>query len=107
MYLLKNKKINKLDNHFFQIYNFGNIKINLFSYLLEKYLTSINELLTNSITNENKKKLFENSGFYKLDNEYVFLININEENEKIFYLKLNLGTDQITSNNKNEDYKVY
>ena len=107
MYLLKNKKINKLDNHFFQIYNFGNIKINLFSYLLEKYLTSINELLTNSITNENKKKLFENSGFYKLDNEYVFLININEENEKIFYLKLNLGIDQITSNNKNEDYKVY
>lgn len=69
MYLLKNKKINKLDNHFFQIYNFSNIKINLFSYLLEKYLTSINELLTNSITNENKKKLFENSGFYKLDNE--------------------------------------
>ena len=37
----------------------------------------------------------------------MFLININEENEKIFYLKLNLGTDQITSNNKNEDYKVY
>ena len=107
MFLLKTKKINKIDKHFFQIYNYGNIKIELFSYLLEKYLDSINNLLNNSITEENKVNLFKNSGFSKLDNDYVFLININEEEEKIFYLKLNLGTDKITSVNKNTDYQVF
>ena len=107
MFLLKNKKINTIDNHFFQIYNYSNIKINSFTNLLEKYVDSINKLLDNSITYENKNNLFKNSGFYKLDNEYVLLISINEEDEKVFYLKLNLGTDKITSMNQNEDYKVY
>ena len=107
MFLLQNKKINVIDNHFFQIHNYNNIKINNFSNLLKQYVDSINELLKNKITDENKINLFKNSGFYKLDNEYIFLINIKEEDEKVFYLKLNLGTDQITSKNQNEDYKVY
>ena len=34
--LLKYKLINKIDEHFFQIFNDGNIKIELFSYLLLK-----------------------------------------------------------------------
>ena len=41
MHLLKNKKINKIDNNFFQIDNYANIKINSFSYIMEKYLSSI------------------------------------------------------------------
>ena len=107
MFLLKNKKINKIDKHFFQIYNYGNTKIELFSYLFEKYLDPINNFLSNSITEENKINLFKNSGFYKLDNDYVFLITINEEDEKNFYLKLILGTDKISSVNKNTDYQVF
>jgi hypothetical protein len=36
--LLKYQLINKIDEHFFQIYNDRNIKIELFSYLLLNYL---------------------------------------------------------------------
>ena len=35
--LLKNQIVEKIDEHFFQIYNYGNIKVELFSYLLLKY----------------------------------------------------------------------
>ena len=106
-FLLKYKIINKIDEHFFQIYNLGNIKIEIFSYFLMKYLNSINNLLNNSLTNEEKIQLFQNSGFYKLNNEYVLLINVDENEEKIFYLKYNLGTKSITSLNKDERFKAY
>ena len=106
-FLLKYDIINKIDEHFFQIYNHGNIKIEIFSYLLKKYLNAINSLLNYSLTNEEKLQLFQNSGFYKLNNEYVLLINVDEKEEKIFYLKHNLGTKNLTTINKDERFKTY
>ena len=41
-YLLKHNIFNKIDKHFLQIYNSGNIKIELFSDIALKYLNSIN-----------------------------------------------------------------
>ena len=107
IFLLKYKKINKIDQHFFQIYNHGNIKIKLFSFLLLKYIDLINALLDKSINNKQKEELFRNSGFYKLNTEYVLLINFNEEDEKLFFLKYNLGKENITSKNNDDRYKVY
>ena len=105
--LLKYKLINKIDEHFFQIFNDGNIKFELFSYLLLKYKDSINNLLINSMTKEEKIKLFENSGFYEINNEYVLLINVKEEDEKYFYLKVNLCKNQVTSINDDKDFRAY
>ena len=107
VFLLKYKKINKIDQHFFQIFNHGNIQIKLFSFLLLKYIDSINGLLDKSINNKQKEDLFRNSGFYKLNNEYVLLINVNEEDEKLFFLKCNLGKASIISQNNDESYKIY
>ena len=104
--LLKNQIVEKIDEHFFQIYNYGNIKVELFSYLLLKYINLINEYLNSSISQKEKNKLFENSGFYKLNNQYVFLININEDDEKVFYLKMNLGQNNVTSRNKDINFEV-
>ena len=77
--LLKYQLINKIDEHFFQIYNDRNIKIELFSYLLLNYIDSINNFLNGSIKKEEKIKLFENSGFYKINNDYVLLLNVKED----------------------------
>lgn len=107
VFLLKYKLISKIDEHFFQIFNFGNIKIEIFSFLLSKYLNKINQFLNNSLSKEKKKELSQNSGFYKLNNEYVLLINVDEDDEKVFYLKANLGKNSITSLNKNENFKAY
>ena len=107
MFLLKYKLINKIDGHFFQIYNQGNIKIELFSFLLTKYLDSINKLLDNLLTDEQIKELFHNSGFYKFNSEYVFLITVDENEEKIFFLKHNLGKGNVTSINNDENFKIY
>lgn len=53
-FLLKYKLINNIDEHFFQIYNHGNKKIEMFSAQLSKYLKLINQLLQNSITEKEK-----------------------------------------------------
>ena len=71
-FLLKYKLINNIDEHFFQIYNHGNKKIEMFSAQLSKYLKLINQLLQNSITEKEKLALLNNSGFYKLNNENFF-----------------------------------
>ena len=107
IFLLKYKLINQINEHFFQIYNFGNTKIELFSFLLKKYLEMINNLLDNTLSNEQKQELYKNSGFYKLHNDYILLINVEEDNEKIFYLKQNLGVSSMTSKNKNKEFKAF
>lgn len=106
-FLLKYKLINKVDEHFFLIHNYGNKKIEMFSAQLSKYIKLINKLLQNSLTKEQKLELFNNSGFYKLNNEYIFLINVDEKEEKYFFLKSNLGEANITSINSDEKFKVY
>ena len=106
-FLLKYKLINNIDEHFFQIYNYGNKRIEMFSAQLSKYLKLINKLLQNSLTKKEKILLLNNSGFYKLNNEYIFLINVDEEEENYFFLKNNLGNVNITSVNSNEKFKVY
>ena len=106
-FLLKYKLINNVDEHFFLIYNHGNKKIEMFSAQLSKYIKLINKLLQNTLTKEQKLELFNNSGFYKLNNEYIFLINVDEEEEKLFFLKSNLGDLNITSINSDERFKVY
>ena len=106
-FLLKNGLIQNIDKHYFQIFNYGNKKNELFSNLLSQYLELINNLLKNSITKEQKLELFKNSGFYLLNNEDVLLINIDEKDEMLFYLKSNLGHKIITSINNDEQYKVY
>ena len=105
--LLKYQLINKIDEHFFQIYNDRNIKIELFSYLLLNYIDSINNFLNGSIKKEEKIKLFENSGFYKINNDYVLLVNVKEDDEKYFYLKINLCKNQVTSINNNKKFRAY
>ena len=107
IFLLKNGLIQQIDEHFFQIFNYGNIKIEIFSYLLLKCLKLMNEFLNNSLTEEQKLELFQNSGFYKLNNEYVLLLKINEKDEMLFYLKNNLGTNIITSINDDIDFQAY
>ena len=106
-YLLKHNIFNKIDKHFLQIYNSGNIKIELFSDITLKYLNSINNFLSGTLTKEQKKELFENSGFYKYNNEYLLLMFIKEEGPKLFYLKNGLINGKITTFNNNNDYKVY
>jgi large subunit ribosomal protein L4 len=59
------------------------------------------------MTKEEKIKLFENSGFYEINNEYVLLINVKEEDEKYFYLKVNLCKNQVTSINDDKDFRAY
>ena len=106
-YLLKHSIFNKIDKHFFQIFNSGNIKIELFSDITLKYLNLINDYLSGILTKEQKKELFENSGFYKYNNEYLLLMFIKEEDPKLFYLKNGLINGKITTFNNNNDYKVY
>ena len=105
-FLLKYNIIEKIDEHFFQIYNYGNIRIELFSYLLSKYIKQINKYLDASITNEEKIELLKNSGFYKLNKQYILLISINEDDEKVFNLKMNLGQKEKTSRNNNKNFEV-
>ena len=107
-YLLKHNIFNKIDKHFLQIYNSGNIKIELFSYITLKYLNSINNFLSGNLTKEQKKELFENSGFYKYNNEYLLLMFIKEEDTKLFYLRNGLINGKITTfnNNNNKVYQV-
>ena len=105
-YLLKHNIIKKIDKHFFLIYNSGNIKIELFSDITLKYLNLINNFLSGILKQEQKKELFENSGFYKYNNEYLLLIFIKEEEPKLFYLKNGLINGKITTFNNN-NYKVY
>ena len=64
-----------IDEHFFQIYNSGNIKIEIFSNILSKYMASINRLLSGSIYEEEKLDLLKNSGLCKYNNDYVLLMN--------------------------------
>ena len=106
-FLLKNNLIEKLDEHFFQIYNYGNVKNELFSHILSQYLNSINKYLKRTLTNEEKIELFKNSGFYKLNNEYILLVNVDESEEKLFYLKINLGQKEITSKNEDKNFEVF
>ena len=107
-YLLKHNIFNKIDKHFLQIYNSGNIKIELFSDITLKYLNSINNFLSGILTKEQKKELFENSGFYKYNNEYLLLMFIKEEDTKLFYLRNGLINGKITTfnNNNNKVYQV-
>ena len=107
VYLLKHNIINQIDEHFFQIYNSGNIKIELFSDIALKYLNLINNYLSGFLTKEQKQELFENSGFYKYNNEYLLLMFIKEEESKLFYLKNGLTNGKITTFNNNNNYKVY
>ena len=76
---------------------------------LSKYISLINKLLQNSLTCSRKIGLLNNYGFYKLNNEYIFLINLEEEEEEIkyFFLKNNLSDVKITSINSDEKFKVY
>ena len=106
-YLLKHNIIKAIDKHFFQIFNSGNIKVELFSKILLKYLDLINKLLTGSLSKEQKLELFSNSGFYGYNNEYLLLMSIKEEDQKIFYLKNGLTNGKITTFNNDIDYKVY
>ena len=106
-YLLKHNIFNKIDKHFLQIYKSGNIKIELFSDITLKYLNSINNFLSGILTKEQKKELFENSGFYKYNNEYLLLMFIKVEGPKLFYLKNGLINRKITTFNNNNNYKVY
>ena len=106
-FLLKYKLINNIDEYFFEIYNYGNKKNEIFSAQLSKYISLINKLLQNKLTSEQKLELFNNSGFYKLNNEYIFLIKVNEEESKNFFLKNNLSDMKITSINSDETFKVH
>ena len=65
--------------------------------------------MQNSLTCSRKIGLLNNYGFYKLNNEYIFLINLEEEEEetKYFFLKNNLSDVKITSINSDEKFKVY
>lgn len=107
VYLLKHNLINVIDEHFFQIYNSGNIKIEIFSNILSKYMASINRLLSGSIYEEEKLNLFQNSGLCKYNNDYVLLMNIKEDDEKMFYLKNGLSSTRITSLNNDKTFEVY
>lgn len=98
--LLKSKKIMEVNDHCFEINNFGNVKIELFASILSNYLILINKFLAREITEKDKLELLKNSGFYKLENKYVLLANIDEKDEECFYLKNNLGCTKITSLNK-------
>jgi len=106
-FLLKNGLIQQMDNHFFQIYNYGNTKIELFAHVLSKYLDLINRLLNDELTKEERKELFKNSGFYKINNENILLINIDEMEEKCFYLKKNLSQTTISSLNSDPQFDAY
>ena len=107
IYLLKFNQIQKIDEHFFQIYNKGNLKIEIFSNLLSKYMIKINQFLEGKLKNEEKEILFQNSGFYKFKNEYIFLIYIDEEELKLFYLKNGLRQVNITSLNKDNNFMTF
>ena len=107
IYLLKYNQIQKIDEHFFQIYNKGNIRIEIFSNLLSKYMIKINQFLEGKLKNEEKKILFQNSGFYKFKNEYIFLMYIDEEDLKLFYLKNGLSKVHITSLNKDNNFMTF
>ena len=107
IYLLKFNQIQKIDEHFFQIYNKGNLKIEIFSNLLSKYMIKINQFLEGKLKNEEKKMLFQNSGFYQFKNEYIFLMYIDEEELKLFYLKNGLRQVNITSLNKDNNFMTF
>ena len=107
IYLLKFNQIQKIDEHFFQIYNKGNLKIEIFSNLLSKYMIKINQFLEGKLKNEEKKMLFQNSGFYQFKNECIFLMNIDEEELKLFYLKNGLNQVNITSLNKDNNFMTF
>ena len=106
-YLLKNNLISAIDEHFFQIYNAGNIKIEIFSNILSKYMASINNLLSGSISEEDKTELLLNSGLCKYNNDYLLLMKIKEDDEKMFYLKNGLCNTKITSLNNDKNFEVY
>jgi len=48
----------------------------------------------------------KNSGFYKLNKQYILLISINEDDEKVFNLKMNLGQNVKTLRNNNKNFEV-
>ena len=106
-YLLKHNLISAIDEHFFQIYNSGNIKIEIFSNILSKYMASINNLLSGSISEEDKSELLLNSGLCKYNNDYLLLMKIKEDDEKMFYLKNGLCNTKITSLNNDKNFQVY
>lgn len=106
-FLLKHQIINKVNENFFQIYNYGNIKIELFSKILKKYLNLMNDFLNQTISNKQKLELENNSGFYKFKEDYVFLVNIDENDVKLFYLAGNLGSIKITSLNEDTEFCAY
>ena len=106
-YLLKHNLISAIDEHFFQIYNAGNIKIEIFSNILSKYMASINNLLSGSISEDDKSELLLNSGLCKYNNDYLLLMKIKEDDEKMFYLKNGLCNIKITSLNNDKNFEVY
>ena len=106
-YLLKHNLISVLDEHFFQIYNAGNIKIEIFAHILSKYLALINSLLSGSISEEEKLELLQNSGLVKYNYDYLLLMKIKEDDEKMFYLKNGLSSTKITSLNNDKEFEVH
>ena len=68
---------------------------------------SINNLLSGSISEEDKSELLLNSGLCKYNNDYLLLMKIKEDDEKMFYLKNGLCNTKITSLNNDKNFQVY
>ena len=64
-------------------------------------------MLSGSIYEEEKLDLLKNSGLCKYNNDYVLLMNIKEDDEKMFYLKNGLSNIKITSLNNDKTFEVY